>query len=183
MNNQGEAGKQARAVFLDRDGVINAAIVRNGKPYPPDSVKELKILPGVDLALKKLHSAGYLLIVITNQPDVSKGKQKIEVVEEMNHRLQTKLKLDDIMVCYHDDIDNCECRKPKPGMLLQAAVKFNINLAGSYMVGDRWKDVLAGKSAGCRTFFIDRGYTETQEVAADFNVSSLLEAAEIILGL
>jgi len=183
MNDKNVAGKRTRAVFLDRDGVINAAIVRNGKPYPPDSIEELKILPGVDLALKRLHSAGFLLIVVTNQPDVSKGKQKIEVVEEMNQLLQTKLELDDIMVCYHDDIDNCDCRKPKPGMLLQAAVKYNIDLAGSWMVGDRWKDVLAGKRAGCRTLFIDRGYTETQDVAADFNVSSLLEAAEIILGL
>jgi D-glycero-D-manno-heptose 1,7-bisphosphate phosphatase len=166
-----------RAVFLDRDGVINHAVVRNGKPYPPNNIEGLVILPGVDKALSLLKKAGLLIIVVTNQPDVAKGIQKREVVEAINNKLQTQLPIDEIIVCYHEDSDNCDCRKPRPGMLLQAAQKYNIDLAGSFLVGDRGKDIIAGRQVNCTTFFIDYGYRELKSSLENYNVRSLFEAA------
>ena len=171
-----------RAVFLDRDGVINRAIVRDGKPYPPASLLELAILPGVHEALHNLHDANYLLIVVTNQPDVARGIAKREDVEVMNAFLASQLPIDAFKSCYHDSGDKCSCRKPLPGALLQAAQEYNINLSKSFMVGDRWRDVEAGVSAGCKTFFINYHYAERKPHAPDFIVPSLLEAKEIILG-
>lgn len=171
-----------RAVFLDRDGVINKAVVRDGKPYPPSNVSELEILPGVKDALVKLRQAGYLLIVVTNQPDVARGKTTKESVEEINHFLASRLPLDDFRTCYHDSADRCGCRKPQPGALLSAARMHGIDLEKSFMIGDRWRDVEAGQQSGCRTCFIDYGYAEKQPKNVDFRVASLLEAAQIILG-
>ena len=171
-----------RAVFLDRDGVINRAIVRDGKPYPPASLVELEILPGVHEALQKLHDANYLLVVVTNQPDVARGTSKREDVELMNAFLSSQLPIDDFKTCYHDSADECNCRKPLPGALLEAAQEHDIDLSKSFMVGDRWRDVEAGASAGCKTFFINYRYAEQKPEAPDFIVSSLLEAKKIILG-
>lgn len=171
-----------RAVFLDRDGVINKAVVRDGKPYPPANVSELEILPGVEDALVKLGQAGYLRIVVTNQPDVARGTTTKEAVEEINDFLASRLPLDDFRTCYHDSADRCGCRKPQPGALLSAARMHGIDLEKSFMVGDRWRDVEAGQRAGCRTCFIDYGYAEKQPEKVDFRVGSLLEAAQIILG-
>lgn len=171
-----------RAVFLDRDGVINRAIVRDGKPYPPASLAELEILPGVLEALQKLHDANYLLVVVTNQPDVARGTSKREDVEIINAFLSSQLPIDDFKTCYHDSGDKCNCRKPLPGALLEAAKEHNIDLSKSFMVGDRWRDVEAGASAGCKTFFINYRYAEQKPDAPDFIVSSLLEAKKIILG-
>jgi len=170
-----------RAVFLDRDGVINRAIVRDGKPYPPASLEELEILPGVHEALQKLHDANYLLVVVTNQPDVARGTSKREDVELINAFLSSQLPIDDFKTCYHDGGDKCNCRKPLPGALLEAAQEHNIDLSKSFMVGDRWRDVEAGVSAGCKTFFINYRYAEKKPDAPDFIVSSLLEAKKIIL--
>ncbi|QWD78312.1 HAD-IIIA family hydrolase [Polynucleobacter sp. MWH-Svant-W18] len=171
-----------RAVFLDRDGVINRAIVRDGKPYPPASLEELEILPGVHEALQKLHDANYLLVVVTNQPDVARGISKREDIELMNAFLSSELPIDDFKTCYHDGGDKCDCRKPLPGALVEAAQEHNIDLSKSFMVGDRWRDVEAGASAGCKTFFINYRYAEKKPDAPDFIVSSLLEAKKIILG-
>lgn len=170
-----------RAVFLDRDGVLNRSIVRDGKPYPPDSVAEMEILPQVGDALASLRSAGFLNIVVTNQPDVGAGKQKREIVEAMHRRLRSELALDDIKVCYHSDGDSCECRKPKPGMLLQAAREFGIDLGQSFMVGDRWRDAAAGQAAGCAVFFVDYGYREKRPEPPYLAVKSLAEASARIL--
>jgi D-glycero-D-manno-heptose 1,7-bisphosphate phosphatase len=169
-----------RAVFLDRDGVINKAIVRSGKPYPPSSIAELNILPGVELALKKLKAVGFLLIVVTNQPDVATGKTTKIKVDEINNFLIKNLPLDEIRTCYHEDKDMCECRKPLAGSLFAAASKFQIDLRASFMVGDRWRDIEAGKAAGCKTFFINYGYKEKQPNSTEFTVQSLAEAVEII---
>jgi D-glycero-D-manno-heptose 1,7-bisphosphate phosphatase len=171
-----------KAVFLDRDGVINRAEVRDGKPYPPASVAQLQILPGVAPALHALHAAGWLLVVVTNQPDVARGTARREDVEAIHQRLRAELPLDDIRSCYHDSGDGCDCRKPLPGMLLAAARDHGIALACSYMVGDRWRDIEAGERAGCSTVFIDYGYTEKQPANPGHRVGSLLEAAQIILG-
>jgi len=171
-----------RAVFLDRDGVINRAIVREGKPYPPTSLEELEILPGVREALQKLHDANYLLVVVTNQPDVARGTARREDVELMNAFLLSQLPIDDFKICYHDSEDKCSCRKPLPGSLFEAAQEHNIDLSKSFMVGDRWRDIEAGQRAGCKTFFLNYRYTEQQPEMPDFIVSSLVEAEKIILG-
>lgn len=172
-----------RAVFLDRDGVINRALVRDGKPYPPGGVGELEVLPGVADALQDLHAAGFLLIVVTNQPDVARGTTPRETVEAINGRLAAHLPITEFRTCFHDSGDGCDCRKPRPGALLAAARDHGIDLAGSYMVGDRWRDTEAGASAGCKTFFVDYAYDEKQPDAFDYRVDSLAEAARIILKL
>jgi D-glycero-D-manno-heptose 1,7-bisphosphate phosphatase len=169
------------AVFLDRDGVINDAIVREGKPYPPASLAELTIPAGVADALRRLKAAGYLLIVATNQPDVARGKQTRAAVEALHAVLAAQLPIDDFRVCYHDDRDRCECRKPAPGLLLDAARDHRLALNLSIMIGDRWRDVEAGKRAGCATVFIDYGYHERQPAAPDAVVASVPEAVDWIL--
>jgi D-glycero-D-manno-heptose 1,7-bisphosphate phosphatase len=171
-----------RAVFLDRDGVINRAIVRDKKPYPPRTLNDLKILPGVLEALQDLHKAGWLLIVVTNQPDVSRGITNISDVEAINRYLMDSLPIDEIRTCYHDDQDICRCRKPMPGLLIAAAETHNINLSSSFMVGDRWRDIIAGNNAGCKTIFIDYGYDEQQPNEFNYLADSLFHASEIILG-
>jgi D-glycero-D-manno-heptose 1,7-bisphosphate phosphatase len=171
-----------RAVFLDRDGVINEAVVRNGKPYPPDSLKAVKIPQEVLPALNELKKAGFLLIVITNQPDVARGTQTRENVSAIHSFLMSQLPLDEILVCDHDDSDDCSCRKPKPGLILQASEKYGIDLSSSFVIGDRWKDVAAGQQAGCKTIFRDLHYAEAKpSPPADLMVSSLDEAVSWIL--
>ncbi len=172
---------RGRAAFLDRDGVINRAIVRGARPYPPSSLQELEILPGVVEALDLLRAAGFRLIVVTNQPDVARGTTTRAVVDEINASLMALLPLDAIRTCFHDSNDGCACRKPRPGLLLEAATEFNIELRDSWMVGDRWRDVEAGRAAGCRTIFIDYGYDEKQPPEVEHRVSSLLEATRTIL--
>lgn len=168
-------------MFLDRDGVINRSVVRGGKPYPPPSLEEMQILPGVGPALASLRAAGLLNIVVTNQPDVASGVQRREVVEAMHAQLSRTLAIDDIRVCYHTEADACECRKPKPGMLIDAAREHTVDLQASFMVGDRWRDIDAGEAAGCTTFFIDYGYDERRPASQDYTVASLFEASSIIL--
>jgi D-glycero-D-manno-heptose 1,7-bisphosphate phosphatase len=181
MGRLGKEVSQRRAVFLDRDGVLNRSLLRDGKPAAPTVVAEFELLPGVVGAVKRLYAAGFLLVVVTNQPDVSTGLAKREAVGEMHRRLSEWLPLDDIKVCYHVEADGCNCRKPKPGMLLSAARERGIDLAGSWMVGDRWRDVAAGKAAGCRTILVACAYAERKAEAPDFTVASLPEAVEIIL--
>jgi D-glycero-D-manno-heptose 1,7-bisphosphate phosphatase len=170
-----------RAIFLDRDGVINRALVRDGKPYPPAHLASLEILPGVADAMRSLHEAGWLLIVVTNQPDVARGTAQRADVEAINQHLQQHLPIDEFRTCYHDSADGCTCRKPLPGALLEAAQVHGIDLSASYMVGDRWRDIEAGQRVGCKTFFIDYGYSEKQPEAFNYRVRSLAEAANILL--
>jgi D-glycero-D-manno-heptose 1,7-bisphosphate phosphatase len=171
-----------KAVFLDRDGVLNRAICRDGRPYPPASLADFEILPNVPEACQTLRDAGYLLIVVTNQPDVARGATSQENVEGFNITLRNKVPLDAVFTCYHDDRDSCACRKPKPGLLTDAALQYGIDLSISYMVGDRWRDIEAGRSAGCRTVLIDYQYREKQPAQPpDHTVNSLLEAAQWIL--
>jgi D-glycero-D-manno-heptose 1,7-bisphosphate phosphatase len=170
-----------RAVFIDRDGVINRAILREGKPYPPASLSELRLLPGVRDACRKLREAGFALILITNQPDIARGAVSAAAVGEIHSRLQRFLQLDDVRVCPHDDADRCDCRKPKPGLLLDAARTWNIDLGKSFMIGDRWRDVEAGHRAGCQTIYVDYGYRERRPDGPFLRVHSLAEAAHWIL--
>jgi D-glycero-D-manno-heptose 1,7-bisphosphate phosphatase len=174
-------GGLRRAVFLDRDGVINRAIVREGKPHAAASLERLEILPGVRESLGRLRAAGYLNIVVTNQPDVGAGRMERAVVESMHARLLETLPIDAVNVCYHIDADNCECRKPKAGMILEAARELRIDLAQSFLVGDRWRDIAAGQRAGCRTFFVDYRYAEKRPDKPYLAVESLPSAVSLIL--
>jgi D-glycero-D-manno-heptose 1,7-bisphosphate phosphatase len=170
-----------RAIFLDRDGVINRAEIRDGKPYPPDSLAATEILPGVAEALKQLRAAAFLLIGVTNQPDVARGTQQKEVVEAINGALLSKLELDEIIVCFHDTADNCDCRKPKPGLITSAAAKYKIDVPRSFMVGDRWRDIEAGKAAGCKTIWLNQNYNEKVPTDPDYVARTLLETVPWIL--
>jgi D-glycero-D-manno-heptose 1,7-bisphosphate phosphatase len=166
------------AVFLDRDGVINRAIIRNGRPYPPATVDELEVPDDALAALRQLKAAGFALVVVTNQPDVARGQQTRAAVEAINAALAERLPLDEIRVCYHDDADDCDCRKPRPGLLLRPPA---YDLSRSVMVGDRWRDIGAGRRAGCRTVLIDAGYDEAMPEPPDIRVRSLAEATAWIL--
>ena len=171
-----------RAVFLDRDGVINRSVVREGKPYPPASVAEFELLPGVVEACAELKAAGFLLVVATNQPDVGRGTQRREEVEAMHTKMCAAVPLDRVEVCYDPGQGQpSEFRKPAPGMLLRAARELGIDLARSFMVGDRWRDIDCGAAAGCRTVFIDHGYDEPLRIEPDFRVANLREAVPIIV--
>lgn len=168
------------AVFLDRDGVINRTTVRNGTPYPPQTVDELEILPGVAEALELLAQAGLPRIIVTNQPDVARGTQQQAVVEAINAKLMAELPLTAAYSCYHDNADACDCRKPRPGLLQKAAREHHIDLSASFMVGDRWSDIVAGAAAGCKTFLLDAPYSQCHRCAPDYKIADLLEAARLI---
>ncbi|MGE3839986.1 MAG: D-glycero-alpha-D-manno-heptose-1,7-bisphosphate 7-phosphatase [Vicinamibacterales bacterium] len=161
--------------------MINRPIVREGRPHAPVRFDELEILPGVPAALDRLRAAGFRLVVVTNQPEVARGTLPADVLRAMHQHLLESLPLDDVRACTHDDRDACSCRKPQPGLLLDAANDENLSLASSFMVGDRWRDVEAGRRAGCRTIFIDWGYHERPPDAPDATVASLAEAADWIL--
>jgi transaldolase len=170
-----------RAVFLDRDGVLNHAVLRDGKPHPPADEEAMTIVAGAADALLRLRERDFRLIVVTNQPDVARGTQRRDVVEAMNAKLRAALPVDEVIVCWHHDGDGCDCRKPKPGALLDAARRHGIDLAQSFMVGDRWRDIEAGQRAGVQCLFIDRGYTERQPEGEFVRVESIVGAAEEIL--
>jgi D-glycero-D-manno-heptose 1,7-bisphosphate phosphatase len=171
-----------RAVYLDRDGVLNRAIVRDGKPYPPNGPDELEILPSVAEALKELKAAGYRLVVVTNQPDVGRGTMPPETVAAIHAQMADTLPLDAIEVCLHAGTEGCDCRKPKPGMLLRDAAANSVDIRRSFMVGDRWRDIDAGAAAGCQTILIEAGYDERVPThAPDWVCRSLGEAADWIL--
>jgi D-glycero-D-manno-heptose 1,7-bisphosphate phosphatase len=177
-------GSDRPAVFLDRDGVINETLLQDQQPVPLKNVNDVQIVPGVPQALQKLKDAGFLLIVVTNQPDVARGTITIDAVEAIHRTLMDSLPLDAIFSCYHDDPDRCHCRKPKPGMLLQAAALHSIDLTSSFVVGDRWKDIAAGRSAGCKTIRIQQAYSEPEPpFAADHIARSLTEAVPWILAV
>lgn len=182
-----ESGKRKaekkRAVFLDRDGVINRAIIRGGLPFAASNLSDFEIFPEVPEACRQLKAAGFLLIVATNQPDVGRGTMKKGTVEALHGEMCRKLPIDRVEVCYHPGhgASNCDCRKPKPGLLLNAARELDIDLTRSWMVGDRWRDIDCGHAAGCRTIFINRGYAEPLKQMPDFRARDLAHAAEIIL--
>jgi D-glycero-D-manno-heptose 1,7-bisphosphate phosphatase len=170
-----------RAVFLDRDGVLIRTLVRDGKPFAVGTLAELEILPGVGEALQRLRDAGFLNIVVTNQPDVGTGKVERATVDDMHAHLMKELALDTVKVCFHTEADGCDCRKPRPGMLLAAAREYAIDLEASHMVGDRWRDIAAAQAVRCKAYFVDCGYREKRPEKPYLAVKSLPEAADIIL--
>jgi D-glycero-D-manno-heptose 1,7-bisphosphate phosphatase len=168
------------AVFLDRDGVLNEVTLRDGTPEPPPSLADLRIIDGVPTACARLRELGFVLVVVTNQPDIARGTQTRAEVDRMHDFLRERLPLDEIVVCPHDDVDGCECRKPKPGMLLDAARRLGLDLSRSLSVGDRWRDVEAAKRAGVASVHIERHYGERPAEGAHAVAASLLEALPYI---
>jgi D-glycero-D-manno-heptose 1,7-bisphosphate phosphatase len=169
------------AVFLDRDGVLNRAIVRDGKPFSPMQLSEFRLLPGVIETCDRLAAAGLPIVVVTNQPEVARGRLSIDALDDMNAELWRRLPITEVSVCPHDSTDLCSCRKPLPGMILDAAQRHNIDLSRSVMVGDRASDVEAGHAAGCMTIRIGGGYRDEDDVAADGHADSLQDACPLIL--
>jgi len=170
-----------RAVFLDRDGVISRSYVRDGKPYAPRRFEDFRLLPGAADAVQALKGAGFLTIVVTNQPYIGNGLVAPAVVEAMHTKLRERVPVDDIRMCPHRQDEGCACRKPRPGMLLAAAKRWKIDLKNSYIVGDRNGDISAGKAAGCHTVLINRYYYEPRRAEPDKNVRSLAAAVRFIL--
>lgn len=177
-------GTIKRAIFFDRDGVLNRAILRDGKPHPPASLAELQIDPAAAPGIALLHALRFITVIVTNQPDVARGKQRRETVEAINLQVRRSVGADAVYTCFHDNADQCECRKPKPGLILQSAHDLQIDVLHSYLIGDRHGDIQAGISAGCATVFIDRRYPETPPATgARATVESLDEAIKYIISL
>lgn len=170
-----------RAVFLDRDGVVNRAFVRNGAPTPPRTLEEVEILYGVKESIMLLKQHDFEVVIVTNQPDAARGLVTRDSITQINELLKLHLGIIHFYTCFHDDSDKCECRKPEPGLILKAAQDLGIDLANSSMIGDRWRDIAAGQSAGCECFFIDYKYMEKSPTPPFTRVSSLIEATRMIL--
>ncbi len=177
----GNNGSLQPGVFLDRDGVINKVIMRNGSPASPRTVGEFEWEEGMKDLIVKLKDHGFPLIIVTNQPDIARGKMSQETLDFMTGKIFSTLPVDDIIICPHDDMDDCGCRKPKPGMLQASAKVWGIDCSRSFIIGDSWKDMDAGKAAGCTTILLDRPYN--QEAACDYRLAGLNESAELIIKL
>jgi D-glycero-D-manno-heptose 1,7-bisphosphate phosphatase len=174
-----------RAVFLDRDGVLNLPVIRSGQPYPPQTPTQFQLYLEAPQACALLRDAGFLLVMVTNQPDIGRHTQSIQIVEAMHEQLQKSIALDRIEMCTaaDDNAADAHRRKPAPGMLLDAASALDIDLTRSYLIGDRWRDIDCGHAAGCTTIFIERGYMEKLRLPPHHRVANLLEAAKLILSL
>jgi D-glycero-D-manno-heptose 1,7-bisphosphate phosphatase len=170
-----------RVVFLDRDGVLNKAFPEDGTTRPPMNINELELLPGVREALARLRKAGFVLVVVTNQPDVARGKQSRAAVEEINAKMSAELPLLDVFACYHDNADKCNCRKPKPGLLLAGAGKWNLDVSTAFLIGDRWSDIVAAHAAGCRGVLIDTPFSQAEKCSPDFRATDITAAVDWIL--
>jgi D-glycero-D-manno-heptose 1,7-bisphosphate phosphatase len=171
-----------KAVFLDRDGVLNQTFLIAGVPKPPSSPNEVVILKGVTQAVRTLKKNGFELVVVTNQPDVARGLKSKEDVTAINLHIDSILNIRNFYTCFHDDSDNCSCRKPKPGLIYQASIDLKLDISNSFLIGDRWRDITAGQTAGCQTFFIDYSYPEKQPILPYIKVRSFFHAATLIVG-
>lgn len=167
------------AVFLDRDGVLNRIVPRDGHPGSPRSLDEFVVDDEAPRAVARLREAGFRTFIITNQPDIARGLLPSSELEAMMDVLRRRVEVDDARVCRHDDADACACRKPKPGMILDLAARWSIDLARSYVIGDSWKDMEASRAAGCRGILIERPYNVGTRFMA--RVASLDEAVDLIL--
>lgn len=171
-------------VFMDRDGVLSRNVVRDGEPRSPRLAKDFEIFPDLEKQLAELSGAGYYLFAVTNQPDISRGGMASSELEAMHLKLMASLGphgLRKIYVCPHDDRDQCRCRKPKPGMILEAAAEWNIDLVQSFMIGDRLTDISAGRQAGCRTILIQANPGDAPQ--SDYTARDLPDACRMILAL
>ncbi len=169
------------AVFLDRDGVLNRVVMRDGKAASPRSVEELQIEPDAPATLAALKAAGYLLFVVTNQPDVRRGLMSVETLDALHARLAESLPLDEIAACLHDNVDACACRKPKPGLVLDLAERHGVDLGRSWLIGDQERDVACGAAAGCNTILLERDYNSGTDTGASQVVERLSQSLAYIL--
>lgn len=170
-----------KAIFFDRDGVLIEAVVKNKKPFSIKKIKDLKFLINDNEIFLKLKNLGYKLIIVTNQPDVARNKISEKFVDDVNSAIKKKYFIDYAYTCLHDDISNCSCRKPKNGLLIEAQRDFNLNIKKCFLIGDRWKDISAAESSGCKSIFIDYNYDEKKPEKYTFKVNSISEAINIIL--
>jgi len=171
-----------RAVFLDRDGVLNESQVIDGIPLPPRTIDQVEIIAGVEQAIEILKLYNFIPVVVTNQPDMARGTVLMEQILAINNHVGRLIGVEHFYTCFHDDEDRCPCRKPQPGLIHMAAKELGIDIKSSYLVGDRWRDVAAGQAAGCKSFFIDYSYSEKEPGPPFIRVSSLLEATKLIVG-
>ena len=169
-----------KAVFLDRDGVLNVAPIIGGVPSSPSKIDDLQIIEGAKRAVRILKLNGFIPIIVTNQPDIARGKADIESVTQINKAICEALEIEHVYMCPHDENHKCKCRKPEPGLIMAASANLGISLQDSFMVGDRWKDIAAGQAAGCINFFIDYSYNENQPSPPFTKVASLYEATLLI---
>lgn len=167
------------AVFLDRDGVLNEVIMRDGMPGSPRALHELRLVPDIE-AVRRLREAGLLVFIVTNQPDVSRGHVSLALVESMIDAIRAVVPVDDYRVCIHEDHHQCACRKPKAGMLHDLARRWHVDPGRSFVIGDMWRDVEAARAAGCRSVLVRRSYNE--DTSADDVVDSLAEAVDLVVG-
>jgi D-glycero-D-manno-heptose 1,7-bisphosphate phosphatase len=169
----------ARAVFLDRDGVLVETLVRDQRAFAPLALEDFRVTAGAGPQVARLRDAGLVPIVVTNQPDVGRGRLAPATLAAMHAQLRRDVPVEDIFVCPHDGEAGCDCRKPKPGMLRAAADKWDIDLRQSFMVGDRWQDIEAGRAVGCYTVLIERPYSGA--AVADARVRDLAGALQAVL--
>jgi D-glycero-D-manno-heptose 1,7-bisphosphate phosphatase len=169
------------AVFLDRDGVLVRPLIRNNLAYAPLRREDFELLPGGAEAVASLRAAGFVVVVVTNQPEVRRGTLDPALLEEFHQRLRAAVPVDDILTCPHDDRDGCPCRKPKPGMILEAARRHDLDLTRSFLVGDTDKDLGAAQAAGLPFMLIDAPYNK--RVEAPLRVPDVAAAARAILSL
>ena len=170
-----------KAIFLDRDGVLSKTLLINGKSFAPRNLKDFKLFFDAAESTKKLKSAGFMVFVVTNQPDVGRKLISKKVLKKMHDKLKKKTKVDAIYTCTHSQNMNCYCRKPKPGMILEAAKKYKINLKNSFMIGDRPSDITAGQKANCRSIFLDKKYFEKNPENQEATFTNLAQATNYIL--
>lgn len=166
-----------RAVFLDRDGVLNELVMREGKAVSPRNLAEFKLVPGARTSVARLQDAGYRVFVVTNQPDIARGHMERATLDGMLDVVRAEVKPDEVAVCAHDDADGCSCRKPKPGMLYELSERWGVDLGRSVMVGDTWRDMQAGRAANCFTVLVGPGSDES----ADYHAATLDLAVDLIL--
>lgn len=173
--------RKKKAIFLDRDGVVNIPIIKNGKSFAPRKLNDFKFYPYTKDNIQKLKNNNYMIFIITNQPDIGNNLLNKNILDQMHYRIKKYIPIDGISTCLHSQKDGCKCRKPKPKMIKDIVNKYKINVIRSFMIGDRKSDILAGKSAGCRTIFIDRNYFEIKPKVQDFTVKSMNQAVLTIL--
>lgn len=147
-----------RAIFLDRDGVINKASFVNGKHRSPMLAGEVELYEDAKSSINKLRKLGFLIFVMTNQPEISRGNLRLEESDAINGVIQKEIEPEEIIVCPHDDSDRCCCRKPLPGMITDLISRYKLNPDTCYLIGDRANDIEAGQAAGVKSIQIDRGY-------------------------
>ena len=172
-----------RVVFLDRDGVVTVPREVSGKGYAARAVSELRFYEDAAESVLRLKAAGFDVVIVTNQPDVSAGLITQPVLDKIHDVVAAHLEVDRIRTCTHLAIDACQCRKPLPGLLIAEGVEEPLSFASSWMVGDRDSDIEAGRSAGCRTIFINRGWVGETGDKADVVAADLAHAVDAIVSI